>query len=112
MQFHHGADAEINDGNSTDPITSGRSMPILVGQTLCIARIGRVRRFANMKAGTETTSAAIMTTARLGSQAPKMSRKANTKEGRILPPGKGSGDPWSKIETPRAPPPLCVTGPP
>jgi hypothetical protein len=64
--------------NSTDPITSGRSIPIFAGQTLCAARIGRSRRFANLKPGTETTSAAIMTTARLGSQAPKMSRKAST----------------------------------
>src|ERR1700730_5108780 len=34
--------------NSNDPITSGRSMPILGGQTLCVARTGRSRRFANM----------------------------------------------------------------
>ena len=71
--------------NKADPITKERSILILVGQTLCVARTGRSLRFANQKPGTEMTNAAIMTTARLGSQVPKMSRKANTFAGCIIP---------------------------
>ena len=50
----------------------------MVGQSHFAARSGRPRRFAHAKPGTATASAAIMTTARLASQAPKMSRKPST----------------------------------
>ncbi len=71
--------------NSAEPITSGRSMSVLVGHELCAASSGRSRRFASAKPAPATTSAAAITTARLGSQAPKMSRKASTFAGCIIP---------------------------
>ncbi len=47
--------------------------------------IGRGFRLASMNPGTETASAAIMTMARLGSQAPKISRKPRTFVGCTIP---------------------------
>jgi hypothetical protein len=64
---------------------SGWSIWVLVGQTLSAVRRGRVRRFASMKPGIDTVSAAIITTARLGSHAPKISRKAKTFVGWTIP---------------------------
>ncbi len=71
--------------NNADPITSERSRPILVGQKLWVAMIGRGFRLASMNPGTETARAAIMTMARLGSQAPKISRKPRTFVGCTIP---------------------------
>jgi hypothetical protein len=62
-------------------------MPIsrLVGQKLRAVSRGRERPLASMKPGVETASAATITTARLGSQAPKISRKPKTLVGWTIP---------------------------
>src|ERR1700681_4521821 len=71
--------------NRAAPSTSGGSTCVLVGQKLCRANTGRGRRLASMKPGAAMASAAIITTARLGSQAPKISRKPRTLAGCTIP---------------------------
>jgi hypothetical protein len=71
--------------NSAAPATSGRSIPDLPGQKYCPANQGCAPRSASMKPGTDTASAAAITTARLGSHAPKMSRKPKTLVGCTMP---------------------------
>ena len=71
--------------NSAAPATSGRSIPVLPGRNIAPANHGRALRSASMKPGTDTASAAAITTARLGSQAPKMSRKPRTLVGCTMP---------------------------
>ena len=57
----------------------------LPGQKYCPASIGCAPRSASMKPGTATASAAAITTARLGSHAPKISRKPRTLVGCTMP---------------------------
>jgi hypothetical protein len=57
----------------------------LLGHRFSAAKSGCPRRRANAKPAAETASAAAITTARLGSQLPKMSRKASTFAGCIMP---------------------------
>ena len=71
--------------NSADPTTSGRSISSLVGQKFRTASSGCERPFASMNPGTDTARAATITTARLGSQVPKISRKPKTFVGCTIP---------------------------
>src|SRR5258705_561626 len=71
--------------NSPAPSTSGVSISDLPGQKNCPASTGRERLLASMNPGTATASAAAITTARLGSHAPKISRKPSTLVGCTMP---------------------------
>ena len=61
------------------------SISVFLDQAARAASTGRSRRPASMKPGPVTRSAAAITTARLGSQSPKISRKASTFAGCSIP---------------------------